>query len=84
MPEEVIGTVTHYFGKISVAKITLTGRLKVGDTIRFKGHTTDFTEVVESLHVSNAAAQEAGPGDEVGLKVKDRVRTGDHVLVLTT
>ncbi|MFW6124857.1 MAG: hypothetical protein ACOC46_01805, partial [Pirellulales bacterium] len=41
MPEEEIGRVTHYFGKIGVAAIDITrGKLAVGDTIRIKGHTS--------------------------------------------
>jgi selenocysteine-specific translation elongation factor len=83
MPEEVVGTVTHYFGKINVAGLTLTGGIKVGDTLHFKGHTTDFTQVVDSMQVQNADVQEGKAGDEVGLKVQDRVRVGDHVLLVT-
>ena len=34
MPEELIGKVTHYFGKAGVAGIEITaGELRVGDTI---------------------------------------------------
>jgi hypothetical protein len=43
-PEERIGVVTHYFGRLSVATLRLeTGTLRVGDIIRIRGHTTDFT-----------------------------------------
>jgi putative protease len=83
MPEESVGTVIHYFGKIGVAALTLTGRIKVGDTLRFKGHTTDFTETLESMQIDNAIVEEAGPGDDVGIKVKERVREHDEVFVVT-
>jgi len=83
MPEQAIGSVIHYFGKIGVAGLKLTGKLKVGDTIRFKGHTTDFTQVVDSMQVNNVVVQEGNPGDDIGMKVKDRVRTGDEVLLVT-
>ena len=47
MPEQKIGVVTHYFGKLGVAAIELTeGKLQVGDTIHVKGHTSDFTQTV--------------------------------------
>jgi putative protease len=84
MGEEVIGKVTDYFAKIGVAGIHVTaGSLNVGDTVRIKGHTTDVTQVVESLQVEHQAVQQAGAGQNVGIRVKDRVRRGDSVLKVT-
>ena len=77
--EEEIGRVRDYFARISVAGIELTGKLKVGDTIHIHGHTTDITQVVDSMQVEHASVQEAGPGDSVGIKMVDRCRGGDHV-----
>ena len=77
--EEEIGRVRDYFARISVAGIELTGKLEVGDTIHIHGHTTDITQVVDSMQVEHATVQEAGPGDSVGIKVADRCRAGDHV-----
>lgn len=42
--EELVGRVSHWYNKISVMGVTLTGRLAVGDIIRVRGHTTDFTQ----------------------------------------
>ena len=54
MAEEKIGVVTHYFGKIGVAAIELTdGMLRVGDTIHVKGHTSDFTQTVDSMQMEH-------------------------------
>jgi len=74
-----IGTVTHYFGKISVGAIELTEALRVGDTIRIQGHTTDLTMTVDSMQVENQPVQEAKAGEVVGIKVPDHVREGDRV-----
>ncbi len=80
---EEIGEVTHYFSKISVAAIKITnGNLKVGDKIRIKGATTDFEQVVESMEINKQKVDEAKPGDEIGIKVKERVREGDKVYKL--
>jgi putative protease len=79
---KLVGTVTHYFGRIEVGAVKLTDTLRVGDTIRFKGATTDFTQTVDSMQIENDGVEEAGPGDEVGLKVSDRVRQGDDVFRL--
>ena len=77
--EEEIGRVRDFFARISVAGIDLTGKLKVGDTIHIHGHTTDITQVVDSMQIEHENVQEAGPGDSVGIKVVDRCRGGDHV-----
>ncbi len=54
-------------------------KLKVGDTIHIHGHTTDITQVVDSMQIERVNVSEAGPGDSVGIKVVDRCRGGDHV-----
>jgi len=81
--EEEIGQVTDYFAKISVAGIDLTGKLRVGDTIRVRGHTTDLELVVESMQVEHDQVEEAGAGDKIGIKVSDRCRNGDRVYRVT-
>ena len=84
MPEEEIGKVTDYFRKIEVAAIDITqGTLSVGDTIRIKGHTTDFTQVVESMQIEHENVQTAKAGDSIGIKVKDHVRDHDQVYKVT-
>jgi translation initiation factor IF-2 len=80
MKEQKVGTVIKYFGKIGVAAIQLSeGTLKVGDTIHITGHTTDITQAVDSMQVENKDVPEAGPGADIGIKVKDRVREHDVV-----
>jgi len=81
--EEEIGRVMDYFAKISVAGIDLTGKLRVGDTIRIKGHTTDLEQSVDSMQIDRDSVEEAGPGDKIGIKVNDRCRGGDHVYRVT-
>ncbi|OYT66292.1 hypothetical protein B6U74_01310 [Candidatus Bathyarchaeota archaeon ex4484_205] len=78
--EEEIGVVMHYFTKIGVAVVKIErGSLKVGDKIHIRGHTTDFTQLVESMQVEHEPIQEATPGQSIGLKVVERVREGDKV-----
>ena len=80
-PGERIGVVTHYYGHLSVAVVKLEPgtTLRVGDNIHVKGHTTDFSQPVESLQVAHAPVNEVGPNDDFGLKVKDHVREHDVV-----
>ena len=79
MAEKKVGEVTHYWGKISVAGIKLTDTLSVGDTIRIRGATTDFEQTVGSMQIEHQNIETATKGQEVGLRVKDRVRRGDTV-----
>lgn len=80
MAEKKIGEVIKFFAKPSVAAIQITdGELSVGDRIKFSGHTTEFSDVVQSMEVDNKPVQKAVVGDSVGLKVADRVRPGDEV-----
>ena len=67
MPEIEIGVVTHYFGHINVAAIcSRTASCRVGDTIRIKGHTADFTCTVDSMQVDHKSVAKAKKGDGVG------------------
>ena len=78
-PEQAIGTVTHYFSHLSVAAITLTDTLRIGDRIHITGHTTNVEQTVESMEVDHGAVEAAGPGDDVALAVKDHVRDHDKL-----
>jgi putative protease len=73
--------VTHYFGHLSVAVVKLDPNtiLRVGDRIHVKGHTSDFSQRVESLQIGHAAVEEVGPDDDFGLKVVDHAREHDVV-----
>ena len=80
MAEEQVGMVMKFFSKPSVAAVEVTGGgIRQGDLLRFKGHTTEFTEVAASIEVDNKPVEEAKAGDLIGIKVKERVREGDRV-----
>ncbi|HEX9283017.1 MAG TPA: EF-Tu/IF-2/RF-3 family GTPase [Gemmatimonadales bacterium] len=84
MPEQLVGTVVHYFKGPSVAVVRLTeGELAVGDQVRFHGHTTDFTEQIASMEVNHQKVERARAGEEVAIKVTDRTRQHDQVFKVT-
>ncbi|RJR31420.1 hypothetical protein C4569_02235 [Candidatus Parcubacteria bacterium] len=72
-----VGRITHYFDKIGVAVIELSGELKVGDTIVVTSHEKEFEQKVDSIQVEHQQVQQARPGDAVGLKVSQPVKEGD-------
>ncbi|MBN1833894.1 MAG: hypothetical protein JW896_17465 [Deltaproteobacteria bacterium] len=84
MTEEQVGVVVKFFAKPSVAAIEVTaGSIERGDTLRYKGHTTDFTEKVGSMELDNQPIEEAKVGDLIGVKVKERVRENDLIYKIT-
>lgn len=82
MAERLVGTVTHYWGDLGVAGLDLTGDLAVGDTIHVVGHTTDFTQPVDSIQIDHRNVESAAAGDPVGIKVAERARVHDEVYVV--
>jgi translation elongation factor EF-1alpha len=83
MPEQQIGRITHYFNKIGVAAIELSAEMTVGDTIHIKGHTSDWTQNVDSMQVEHDSVEKAGPGDSVGIKVEGHAHEHDAVFKVT-
>lgn len=79
MPEKEIGKIVHYYGNISVGVIELQDALKIGETIHIKGHSSDFTQNVDSLQIEHANVTEAKAGDSVGIKVAQKVHPQDKV-----
>jgi putative protease len=80
MSEIEVGVVVKFFAKPSVAAIEVrSGSIKNGDLLRFKGHTTDFSETVSSMEIDNKTVEEAPAGSLIGIKVKERVRENDKV-----
>lgn len=79
--EEKIGEVFKYFREPKVAAIKIKeGSLEVGDTVRFKGENTDFEQGVKSMEIDGESVEIAESGDDVGIKVKKRVRPNDEVI----
>jgi len=78
--EKLVGKVTHYFDKIKVAAVKLSSGLKIGESIRIKGgENTDFTQKVTSMEIRHKKVKRAKKGEEIGLKVKEKVREGYKV-----
>ena len=78
-----LGEVTHYFPHVNVAVIDLKkGALQKGDKVRIHGHTTDFSQKIESLQIEHKDVDSVKRGQDFGLRVKSRVRIGDVVYKL--
>ena len=80
MVEEKVGIVEHFFTNVNVAAIRiLNGELKIGDSIHIVGATTDFKQKIDSMQIDRKPVELVKTGDDVGIKVKERVREHDIV-----
>jgi putative protease len=78
--EKPLGKVIHYFSHIGVAVVKLDGKLAAGDEVRIVGgEETDFNQTIDSMEVDHKKVEKAKSGDEVGMKVNEKVREGYKV-----
>lgn len=82
MADKKIGTVNHYYTNLGVGIVKLARALKVGDTIRFEGSTTGFEQEVTSMQLEHKEVEKGKKGQEVGIKVDEKVRDGDDVFLV--
>ena len=74
---------THYFPRVGAAVVAVgPGELHTGDTVHFRGHTTDFYQTLDRLELDHQAIEVAKPGQHVGVHVSHRVREGDIVMLI--
>ena len=76
---KLIGEVSNYFEHVGAAAIKLKTELKVGDKIRFVGGEVDFEQEVKSIQIQHEKVEKAKKGDDVGIKIKKKVRKGYKV-----
>ncbi|MDP6074748.1 MAG: hypothetical protein QGI26_07140, partial [Myxococcota bacterium] len=77
---ERVGFVMHYWDHVNAAAIRIEhGQLRIGDTIHVRGHTTDYYQQINRLELDRTPIESAGPGQEIGVHVSQRVREGDSV-----
>jgi len=77
--EKLVGRITHYYSRIGVAVVELTGTVKVGDTIRIKGGIRDFEQTIDSMEIEHQKVEVATKGQSIGLQVIEKVRENDLV-----
>lgn len=79
MEEKQVGKITHYYGHLNVGIIELSDALKIGDSIHIKGHSSDFTQSVDSMQIEHANVSEAKSGDVIGVQVIQKAHPHDKV-----
>lgn len=77
--QKPIGVVTHFYTNIQVAIIKFNTKVPAGAKLHYKGATTDFVDVAKSMQYDHAEIKVAPKNKQIGIKVRKRVREGDHV-----
>jgi hypothetical protein len=77
--ETFLGLVDDYFAHVEVIALYLKDRLAVGDVIHVHGHTTDYTQRVDSMQTDHKPVTAATKGSSIGVKVGQKSRKGDRV-----
>jgi translation elongation factor EF-1alpha len=83
-PQKVlVGKVEHFFEKINVAAVQLTGNLRIGDVIEIENANEEAVRLqVSSMQINKQNVEEAYDGDSVGIKVNRPINAGSNVYVM--
>ena len=77
-----IGKITHWYDKIGVAVLKMSGKLNVGDEIKIKhGEDEEFSCKVESMQIDHENVESVKKGDDVAIKLPQKVKEGSIVSV---
>lgn len=78
-----IGEITHFFPHVSAAVVKLVSDLKVGDKIKIVAANGDeFEQDVSTIQIDRTEIEQAKKGDEVGLKVDQKVHEGMKIYLV--
>ncbi|MEM5778582.1 MAG: translation elongation factor-like protein [Candidatus Aenigmatarchaeota archaeon] len=77
--KKLVGKVTHFYPKISVAVVDLEDTLRIGDKISIERESGSFEQTVDSMQIEHENIEEAEKGQSIGLKVVERTREGAKV-----
>ncbi|MBI2099981.1 MAG: hypothetical protein HYT48_01420 [Candidatus Vogelbacteria bacterium] len=76
MSAKEIGKVSHWYDKLGVAVVKLTGGLKVGDRVKIRRGESEFDETVTSMQIDHQEAKAGKKGDEVAIKLSQKAKEG--------
>lgn len=77
--QTMIGRVSHYYPKVGVAAIVLSDHIAKGDRIHIHGPHEDIYQTVTSMELDHIPIREADTGQDIGIRVVQRVHEGDMV-----
>lgn len=82
MANKEVGKVSHWYDKIGVAVVTLTGPLKVGDQIKVRRGDQEFDADIISLQVDHKDVPSAKASEEVAIKLPQKAKEGSVIEIV--
>lgn len=74
--DKEVGKIIHWYDKIGVAVVKLSGSLKVGDTIKVKKGGEEVEDTVSSMQLDHKDIQSGKKGDEVAVRLSQKAKEG--------
>jgi translation initiation factor IF-2 len=76
MAEKQIGTVTHFYDKLGVAVVKLTGKLQKGDRVVVRKGEQEFEDTIASIQIDHKDVASAKKGDDAAIKLSGTAKEG--------
>jgi len=77
--KKLIGKISHFYPKISVAVVDLEDTIRKGDKILIERASGSFEQVIDSMEIEHKQVVEATKGQSIGLRVNEKIREGAKV-----
>ena len=81
MADKQVGTVTHWYDKLGVAVVKLSGKLSKGDSIVVRKGDEEFKDTVASLQINHENVSSAKKGDDAAIKLSQRAKEAASVFL---
>jgi len=75
----LIGKITHWYDKISVAVVKLEKNLQVGDKVKIKHGDRGFEETIVSMELDHQPVQVGKKGQEIAIKLSQKASEGSEI-----
>ena len=82
MAEKQIGTVTHWYDKLGVAVVKITGKLSKGNAVKIKKGDDEFEDTVSSIQIDHKDVVSAKKGDDAAIKLSQKAKEGAAVFLV--
>ena len=81
MADKQVGTVTHWYDKLGVAVVKVTGKLARGASIKVKKGEEEFEDTVASIQIDHKDVDSAKKGADAAIKLTQKAKEGADVFV---
>lgn len=77
--QKQVGKITHYYNKIGVGVVEVAAAFSKGDNLLIGKIEPYLKQKATSMQLNRKRIEKTRKGQEIGLKVREKVRVGDKV-----